>query len=40
MEQFVKGAGMEILLTLDADTHEAPREESERIYIVAGRKKD
>ena len=31
---------MEILLTLDADTHEAPREESERIYIVAGRKKD
>ena len=40
MAQFVKGAGMEILLTLDADTHEAPREESERIYIVAGRKKD
>lgn len=40
MEHFVKGAGMEILLTLDADTHEAPGKESERIYIVAGRKKD
>lgn len=40
MEQFVKGAGMEVLLSLDADTHEAPGKESERIYIVAGRKKD
>lgn len=34
MEQFVKNAGMEVVLTLDADTHKVPGEESERIYIV------
>lgn len=34
MEQFVKNAGMEAVLALDADTHKAPGAESERIYIV------
>lgn len=35
MEGFVKQAGMEVVLALDAETHKAPSEASERIYIVA-----
>lgn len=35
MEGFVKKAGMELLLTLDADTHKAPVKESQRIYVLA-----
>lgn len=35
MTAFVKKAGMELVLTLDADTHEAPVDTSERIYVVA-----
>lgn len=32
---FVKRAGMEVVLVLDADTHKAPVDESERIYVIA-----
>lgn len=35
MTEFVQKAGMEVLLTLDADTHESPDACSERIYVVA-----
>lgn len=35
MKGFVEQAGMEVVLTLDADTHKAPTDDSERIYIVA-----
>lgn len=35
MEGFVKKAGMEVVLLLDADTHKAPTKESERIYVLA-----
>lgn len=35
MTALVKKAGMEVVLVLDADTHEEPREDSERIYVVA-----
>lgn len=35
MKGFVERAGMEFVLALDADTHEAPSETSERIYVVA-----
>ncbi len=35
MEGFVKKAGMELLFTLDADTHKAPAKESQRIYVLA-----
>lgn len=35
MTTFVKKAGMEVVLTLDADTHENPDDNSERIYVVA-----
>lgn len=35
MRAFVEQAGMEVALVLDADTHEAPGERSERIYVVA-----
>ncbi len=35
MERFVRNAGMEILLSLDADTHGKPGKESGRIYILA-----
>lgn len=35
MTGFVKKAGMEVVLTLDADTHSAPTETSERIYVIA-----
>lgn len=35
MTGFVKKAGMELVLTLDADTHSAPTETSERIYVIA-----
>lgn len=36
MKGFVEQAGMEVVLALDADTHKAPTDDSERIYIVAG----
>ncbi|GFI02233.1 dTDP-3-amino-3,4,6-trideoxy-alpha-D-glucopyranose [Muribaculaceae bacterium] len=35
MTAFVKKAGMEVVLVLDADTHKEPGEDSERIYVVA-----
>ena len=35
MTGFVKKAGMEVVLTLDADTHSVPTETSERIYVIA-----
>lgn len=35
MKGFVKQAGMEVVLALDAETHKAPSDASERIYIVA-----
>lgn len=35
MKGFVEKAGMETVLVLDADTHKAPTEESERIYLAA-----
>ena len=35
MMVFVKKAGLELLLSLDADTHKEPTKESERIYIIA-----
>ena len=39
MLSFVKKAGMETILTLDADTHKRPTEESERIYVIAKARK-
>lgn len=38
MRGFVEKAGLEVVLTLDADTHEAPGEFSERIYVAARKK--
>ena len=35
MLRFVKAAGLEFVEAIDVDTHQAPDEESERIYIVA-----
>ena len=35
MKDFVERAGMKFVLALDADTHEAPTETSERIYVIA-----
>ena len=35
MKQFVKKAGLEFVIAMDADTHEAVTDESERIYVVA-----
>ena len=35
MTEFVKSAGLEFVEAVDADTHEAPTDESERIYIIA-----
>lgn len=35
MKKFVELSGMEVVLVLDADTHEAPTKESQRIYVVA-----
>ncbi len=35
MKEFVAGAGMEFVAAIDADTHEEPTDESERIYILA-----
>ena len=34
MLTFVKEAGLELLETIDADTHEAPDDDSERIYVI------
>lgn len=38
MQRFIKRAGMEFLLALDADTHGEPTKESERIYVLAREK--
>lgn len=35
MERLVKGAGLHVVLVLDADTHEPVTAESERVYVVA-----
>ncbi len=35
MERLVKGAGLDVVLVLDADTHEPVTAESERVYVVA-----
>ncbi|WP_029233666.1 class I SAM-dependent DNA methyltransferase [Butyrivibrio sp. VCB2006] len=35
MRSFVKAAGLEFVEAIDVDTHQAPDDESERIYIVA-----
>lgn len=35
MEDFVRKAGMEVVLVLDADTHKVPTDVSERIYVLA-----
>ena len=35
---FVKEAGMELVETIDADTHEAPTDDSERIYVICREK--
>ena len=35
MKGFVERAGMKFVLALDADTHKAPIETSERIYVIA-----
>ena len=35
MKEFVEEAGMTFITAIDADTHEEPTEESERIYILA-----
>lgn len=35
MKEFIEKAGMEFVLALDADTHKAPTEESQRIYMIA-----
>ncbi|MBQ7832084.1 MAG: class I SAM-dependent methyltransferase [Lachnospiraceae bacterium] len=35
MATFVKKAGMEFVKAIDADTHDAPTDTSERIYIIA-----
>ena len=36
MKSFVEKSGFKFIACYDADTHEAPTDESERIYIVAG----
>ena len=36
MKSLVEAAGLKFLAAIDADTHETPTDESERIYIVAG----
>lgn len=35
MKDFVEKAGLEFIDAIDADTHEAPTDDSERIYIIA-----
>jgi hypothetical protein len=35
MKEFVEKAGLEFIEAIDADTHEAPTDDSERIYIIA-----
>ena len=35
MKTFVEKAGLEFVEAIDADTHEAPSEDSERIYVIA-----
>ena len=35
MKSFVENAGLKFVKAIDADTHEKPNEESERIYIIA-----
>ncbi len=35
MKGFVEAAGLSFITAIDADTHEEPTDDSERIYIVA-----
>ena len=35
MKEFVKKAGLEFIEAVDADTHEPPTDDSERIYVIA-----
>ena len=35
MKGFVEASGLEFITAIDADTHDAPSDDSERIYIVA-----
>lgn len=35
MKSFVAAAGLEFIKAIDADTHKAPKADSERIYIIA-----
>ena len=35
MKDFVEKAGLEFIEAIDADTHEAPHDDSERVYIIA-----
>ena len=35
MKAFVEKAGLEFIEAIDADTHQAPTEDSERIYVIA-----
>jgi len=35
MKSFVEAAGLVFIIAIDADTHESPSDDSERIYIVA-----
>jgi hypothetical protein len=36
----VEASGMDLVTTIDADTHEDPTDESERIYIIARKNSD
>jgi len=35
MKSFIKASGMEFITAIDADTHDEPSDESERIYVLA-----
>lgn len=35
MKMFIEAAGLQFVKAIDADTHKAPTEESERIYVIA-----
>lgn len=35
MKMFIEEAGLQFVKAIDADTHKAPTEESERIYVIA-----
>ena len=37
MKSFVENSGLSLILVMDAETHREPTEDSERIYVVAGK---